>query len=59
MWSSVQVLPKKSFYILQVVTYESSMQGHIKNQVNSSVSTVLLRTLADFRCILHSVRLQE
>ena len=45
------------------------MQSYIKNLLKlweqvefkgeKSVSTVLLGTLTDFRCILHSVRLQK
>ena len=73
MWSSIQLLPnqvsKKSFYTFEDITYESSMQSYIKNRVKlweqtdfkdwKSVSTVFLGTLTDFRCILHSLRLQK
>ena len=73
MWSSIQVLPnqvsKKSFCTFEDMTYESPMQSYIINRVKlweqiefkgeKSVTTVFLGTLTDFRCILHSIRLQK
>ena len=54
---------------LKILTYECPMQSYIKNRVKlweqtefkceRSVSTVFLGTSTDFRCILHSVRLQK
>ena len=54
---------------LKILTYESPMQSDIKNRVKlweqiqfkawKSVSTVFLGTSTDFRCILHSFRLQK
>ena len=69
MWSSVQVNPnqisKKPSIRLKILTYESPMQSYVENRVNlweqiefkgyKSVN----RNLTDFRCILHSVRLQK
>ena len=73
MWSSVQVLPnqvsKKSFYAFEDIDLRESRTKLHKNRVKlweqnefkgqKSVSTVFLGTLTDFRCILHSVRLQK
>ena len=74
MWSSIQVLPnqvsKNSFYTFEDIDLrESHAKVTLKNRVKlweqiefkgrKSVSTVFLGILTDFRCILHSVRLQK
>ena len=72
MWNSIQVLPnqvsKKSFYTFEDIDLRESHAKLHKNRVklweeiefkgSKSVSTVFIGTLIDFRCILHSVRLQ-
>ena len=74
MWSSIYILAnqvsKKSFYTFEDIDLrESHAKLQKKNRENfweqipvkgqKSVSVVFLGTLTDFRCILHSVRLQK
>ena len=69
----IQALPnqvsKKSFYTFEDIDLREFHAKLHKNRVNlwehiqfrcwKSVSTVFFGTLTDFRCILHSVRLQK
>ena len=73
MWSSTQVLPnqvsKKSFYTFEDIDLQESREKVQKKPSETlgadsilrlEISIYrLLRTLADFRCILHSVCLQK
>ena len=73
MSSSIQVLPnqvsKKSFHTFEDIDLRESHAKLHKNRVKlrewiqfkdqKSPSAVFLRTLADFRCILHSIHLQK
>ena len=60
MWSSIQVLPsqvsKKSFYTFEDIDlWESHAKVHKKPSETLEADSIL----TDFRCILHSVRLQK
>ena len=73
MWSSIQVLSnqvsKKSLYTFEGIDLGESHEKLNNNRVKlweqiefkgqKSVSTVFLGFLTDFRCILHSARLQK
>ena len=57
MWSSIQVLPNEESHA-KLHKKPSETLGAVEFTGYTSVSTVFLGTLTDFRCILHSVRLQ-